>query len=189
MLKKPVRTSQLRIIGGQWRGRNLEFYAAEGLRPTGGRIRETLFNWLQGRVEGAECLDLFTGSGALAFEAASRGAARVVMVENNPATARSLRGQMAHFQTGGMEVWQGPALDYLRENESAFDLVLLDPPFTGHLLQQSLDLLASGRHLKSGAFCYLEYPRRETPDLPEGWAFFRQKSAGEVGYGLVCVSC
>lgn len=180
--------SQVRIIGGQWRGRNLEFSAADGLRPTGARIRETLFNWLQNIVEGANCLDLFTGSGAMAFEASSRGAGHVVMVENNPVTVRSLRGQIAQLQANNMEVWQGSALDFLQGNQSTFDLVLLDPPFAGSLLQESLENLVSGQHLNTGALCYLEYPQREIPNLPEGWRFFRQKKAGEVGYSLVCAS-
>ncbi|RUM92719.1 MAG: 16S rRNA (guanine(966)-N(2))-methyltransferase RsmD [Thiothrix sp.] len=180
--------SQLRIIGGQWRGRNLEFSVAEGLRPTGARIRETLFNWLQDRIEGASCLDLFTGSGALAFEACSRGAGRVVMVENNPLTARSLQGQMMQLQANNIELWQGSALDFLKDSQSTFDLVLLDPPFAGALLQPSIEALASGQHLNPGAFCYLEYPQREVPALPKGWYFHRQKKAGEVGYGLAGVS-
>ena len=184
----PTRQSQLRIIGGQWRGRNLKFSAADGLRPTGARIRETLFNWLQYKIVGAHCLDLFAGSGALAFEAVSREAAHVVMVENNPGTVRSLRGQITRFQVSNMELWQGSALDFLRDSRSTFDLVLLDPPFTGSLLRQSLERLASGQLLNSGALCYLEYPRHEIPDLPEGWHFFRQKKAGDVGYGLVCVA-
>lgn len=185
---KPVSKSQLRIIGGRWRGRSLEFSAADGLRPTGARIRETLFNWLQDRIEGANCLDMFTGSGALAFEASSRDAGRVVMVENNPLTIRSIREQMAQFQATNMELWQGSALDFLKDSQSTFDLVLLDPPFAGSLLQPSLERLASGQHLSSGAFCYLEYPQRDVPVLPKGWHFHRQKKAGEVGYGLAAVS-
>jgi 16S rRNA (guanine966-N2)-methyltransferase len=183
-----VHNSQVRIIGGQWRGRKLKFCPADGLRPTGDRIRETLFNWLQGVIEGAECLDLFTGSGALAFEAASRRAGRVVMVENNPLTQRSLREQIMQFQANNIELWQGSALDFLAQDKSAFDLVLLDPTFTGHLLRQSLEQLAHSGHLKPGAHCYLEYPQSDIPELPAGWRFIRQKKTGEVGYGLVCVS-
>jgi len=185
---KPASKSQLRIIGGQWRGRKVEFSAAEGLRPTGARIRETLFNWLQDKIEGANCLDLFTGSGALAFEASSRGAEHVVMVENNPATVRSLRSQVAQFNAHNIEVWQGSALDFLQGNQSTFDLILLDPPFAGKLLQQSLERLASGQHFNSGALCYIEYPQREIPTLPKGWHFLRQKKSGDVGYGLVGAS-
>jgi len=182
---KPTSKRQLRIISGQWRGRNVAFSAAEGLRPTGAKIRETLFNWLQDKIVGANCLDLFTGSGALAFEASSRGAEHVVMVENNPATVRSLRSQVAQFNAHNIEVWQGSALDFLQGNQSTFDLILLDPPFAGKLLQQSLERLASGQHFNVGALCYIEYPQRKIPLLPKGWHFLRQKKSGEVGYGLV----
>lgn len=180
--------TQLRIIGGQWRGRNLVFSAADGLRPTGARIRETLFNWLQDRIGGAHCLDLYAGSGALAFEAISRGARRVMMVEHNPVTAQSLRNQIARFEADNMEVWQGSALEFLNRNTSLFDIVLLDPPFASSLLQQSLEKLASGNHLNPDALCYLEYPQCEIPNLPEGWDFHRQKKAGDVGYGLVRIA-
>jgi 16S rRNA (guanine966-N2)-methyltransferase len=182
---KQANKNQLKIIGGQWRGRKLAFCNAEGLRPTGARIRETLFNWLQHDVEGMECLDLFAGSGALAFEASSRGAARVVMVERNPLTARSLREQMEKFQADNIELWQGSALDFLEANRSLFDLVLLDPPFATPLLEQTLEALVSGKHLSVGALCYFEFPRREIPALPHRWRFIRQKQAGDVGYGLV----
>jgi 16S rRNA (guanine966-N2)-methyltransferase len=182
---KRANKNQLKIIGGEWRGRKLEFCDAEGLRPTGARIRETLFNWLQHDVEGMKCLDLFAGSGALAFEASSRGAARVVMVEKNPVTGQSLREQMEQFQVNNIELWQGSALDFLQENCSLFDLVLLDPPFTTSLLEQTLEALVSGKHLSADALCYFEFPRREIPALPHHWHFIRQKQAGDVGYGLV----
>lgn len=178
---------QVRIIGGQWRGRRIEFYAACGLRPTGDRIRETLFNWLQGEVENADCLDLFTGSGALAFEAASRGARRVVMIENNRATQRQLQNQIALFKATNIELVPGTAQGYLQDYRQAFDLIFLDPPFDRTFLPEIIDLLGRGHHLKPHTKIYLEYPFMEIPDLPPGWAFVRQKKTGEVGYGLVAL--
>ena len=176
---------QVRIIGGQWRGRKLQFFGAEGLRPTGDRIRETLFNWLQPSIEGSRCLDLFAGSGALGFEAASRGAAEVVMVEYHPATVRQLQSQIALFDADNLSVRQGSALHYLNNLTAAVDLVFLDPPFHSDLLQLSLDAIKPDRMLRPNGRIYLEYPLRQPPSLPPGMDFIRQKKAGEAGYGLI----
>ncbi len=147
-------------------------------------MRETLFNWLQPRIEGAKCLDLFAGSGALAFEAASRGAARVLMVESNPATVRQLYSQITLFQGGSLVIQQGSALEYLQQLKEPQDVIFLDPPFHSDLLRQSLQLIDPPRHLRRGGRIYLEYPSRSEPELPSGLVFQRQKKAGEVGYGL-----
>jgi len=172
------------MIGGQWRGRWITFHAARGLRPTGGRIRETLFNWLQGEVENARCLDLFAGSGALAFEAASRGASQVVMVENNASTQRQLQRQIAVLKATHIKLWSGTAKNYLQQHPQAFDLIFLDPPFVDSGLPEMLHLLVQGGQLKTHTKVYLEYPQANTPELPSGWKFIRQKKTGEVGYGI-----
>jgi len=179
---------QVRIIAGQWRGRKLHFVGAEGLRPTGDRMRETLFNWLQPSIEGSRCLDLFAGSGALGFEAASRGAANVEMVEYNPATVRQLQSQIARFDATNLSVTQGSALQYLQQLDQPVDLIFLDPPFHSDLLQLSLDSIDPGTMLRPNGRIYLEYPLRREPTLPAGMAFIRQKKAGDVGYGLIAVA-
>lgn len=151
-------------------------------------MRETLFNWLQPHIEGSHCLDLFAGSGALGFEAASRGAAKVDMIEYNPATVRQLQSQIRLFNADNLSVTQGSALHYLQRLDQPVDLIFLDPPFHSELLQLSLDALDPINMLRPNGKVYLEYPLRRPPTLPAGMAFTRQKKAGDVGYGLIAMS-
>lgn len=174
----------LRIIGGRWRRRQLAIAPVEGLRPTPDRVRETLFNWLGQQLDGLHCLDLFAGSGALGFEAASRGAAQVTLVE---ADARAARQLLAHCETLGagatVQVVRGDALNFLRDArpDRTFDLVFLDPPYALGLLPQCLAALP--RRLAPEARVYLE----DAVPLatPPGWALLRQGRAGRVHYGLL----
>ena len=177
----------MRIIAGRYRGRWLEVPAQPGLRPTGNRIRETLFNWLAPVVEGARCLDLFAGSGALGFEAASRGAARVVLVDSNPAQIRLLVEARDRLQAETVEVVAADALDWLASPAPGqFDLVFVDPPFQAGLTAGCCAALASGGWLAAGALVYLETARRAVvPQLPPVWTVVRAREAGEVRYLLV----
>ena len=176
---------ELRIIAGRWRGRRWRFPAAATIRPTPDRVRETLFNWLQSRVPGARCLDLYAGSGALGLEALSRGAASVLFVENDAAAARALRALLAEWDGGGGTVVQADAPHFLAQAARPFDLVFLDPPFTAGLLDMSCERLAVGDWLAPGACVYVEHARRAAPPpLPEGWRELRAGAAGEVGYHL-----
>ncbi|MBE0509198.1 MAG: 16S rRNA (guanine(966)-N(2))-methyltransferase RsmD [Chromatiales bacterium] len=178
-------TNQLRIIGGQWRGRKLRFADGEGLRPTTDRIRETLFNWLQGIIEGARCLDLYAGSGALGLEALSRGAGEVVFWEKNPKAVHALRENLALLKAGQAELVQTNSLQALQGPARPFDLVFVDPPFGRERLQPSLDLLASGGWLAPGARIYIEHASKgEGFELPPGWELLRSKQAGQVAYHL-----
>jgi len=176
----------LRIVAGEWRGRRLAVPAAPGLRPTPDRVRETLFNWLQGIVPGARCLDLFAGAGGLGFEAASRGAARVVMVEAAPRVAAHLREQVRLLDAAErMEVVAGDAFQYLARCDEGFDLVFLDPPFHADLLDKALATLAREGCLRPGARVYVEYAASgEPPALPEGWAIAREGRAGDSAHLL-----
>ncbi len=180
------RSNQVRIIAGQWRGRKLSFAAGEGLRPTSDRIRETLFNWLAPLLPGASCLDLFAGSGALGFEAASRGAARVVMVESRRETVASLRENRQRLSAECVEILQQDAESYLSARPESFDVVFLDPPFSDPaLLEKSIQMLSESGSLKSGASIYLEMPVKvPVPALPESWIEQKQKKAGQVVYRL-----
>jgi 16S rRNA (guanine966-N2)-methyltransferase len=159
--------------------------AAPGLRPTPDRVRETLFNWLQGRLAGARCLDLFAGSGALGFEAASRGAAEVVMVERGAQVARHLRAVAAGLPEAPVRVIRADALRFLRDgNGGRFDVVFLDPPYGSGLLERVLRLLPGA--LCASARVYAELPTGESlPLLPEGWRVIRSTRAGEVGAYLI----
>ena len=177
-------TNQLRIIGGKWRGRKLDFPDAEGLRPTGDRVRETLFNWLSAFLPGAHCLDLFAGSGALGLEALSRGAGHTTLIERNAIAARNLRG---HCQTlaADASVIESNALNWLEQNTGdRFELVFLDPPFGKNLLEPSCSLLENNGWLTEQAMIYVECAANETPPVPANWQLYREKLSGQVAYRL-----
>jgi 16S rRNA (guanine966-N2)-methyltransferase len=176
---------QLRIIGGQWRGRKLRFPALDGLRPTGDRIRETLFNWLQLELPGARCLDLFAGSGALGLEALSRGCSHCTLVEQNGTAVQHLRANAALLAASTGQIEQADALHWLsRYQGPSFDLVFLDPPFGANLWQACIDLLEQGDRLASPSTIYLEMPVGLPLQTPANWQLHRDKTAGEVCYRL-----
>ncbi len=176
---------RLRIVGGEWRGRRLPVLDQPGLRPTPDRVRETLFNWLAPLIRGAHCLDLYAGSGALGFEAASRGAGRVVMIEKSANLVRVLRENRLLLDTRQVEVIHADAGPWLAGQAEPFDLVFLDPPFAEDLLGPSCAALAQGSWLARGARVYLEASATTGfPVLPEGWRLVRAKQAGQVRYGL-----
>ncbi len=171
----------MRIIGGEWRGRRIRFPSAAELRPTPDRVRETLFNWLQGVIGAARCLDLFAGSGALGLEALSRGAAETVFVEREPRVAAALRDTLAALGDGRGRVIVADAFRYLGGAPTRFDVVFLDPPFAQGRLGELCTLLEDGGWLASGAYVYLEAAARgEAPALPAAWEATRATRAGEV---------
>lgn len=176
--------NEFRIIGGRWRRRRLTFPPLPGIRPSPDRVRETLFNWLRDRIEGARCLDLFAGSGALGLEALSRGAAQVVFVDQAPEVAEALRRHLAQLQATGAELVREDALRWLRNRPPPFDLVFLDPPFDSDLLPLACQALEDNACLKDGAYIYIEYPEDRAPALPGSWRIHRQSRAGRVGYAL-----
>lgn len=177
--------SQLRIIAGHWRGRKLSFLDREGLRPTPDRVRETLFNWLQADIAGSRCLDLFAGSGALGFEAASRGAKSVVMLERDTATVDKLKDNINQLQAECIEVACIDAIEYLQADSQKFDVVFVDPPYQSDLLVRCCALLEQKHWLANHAKIYLECDvHDELKGLPENWRCERSKKAGQVGYHL-----
>lgn len=178
--------NEVRIIAGRWRGRRLRFPADSGIRPTPDRVRETLFNWLQGSIEGARCLDLFAGSGALGIEALSRGADSVVLVERDPRTTAYLQTTLAALGASGGEVRKVDVQTFLRSAGRRFDVVFLDPPFVEGALAPLLAALVDGGQLARGAHVYVEHAARDgLPTLPAGLEPRRSKRAGEVGYHLL----
>jgi len=177
--------NQLRIIAGRWRGRRLSFAPVAGLRPTPDRVRETLFNWLDPCIRGAHCLDLFAGSGALGIEAASRGADRVVLVDDNPAVIATLRQQLQLLQATRIELLQSRVQPWLATAGEPFDIVFLDPPFRQGLLPACLHALQHGGWLADEAWIYIEAERHLELALPEGWQLLRSKHAGQLDYHLV----
>jgi 16S rRNA (guanine(966)-N(2))-methyltransferase RsmD len=176
-----TRPNTVRIIGGLWRSRIIEFPDAEDLRPTPDRVRETLFNWLGRDLTGMACLDLFAGSGALGFEALSRGAAAVVMIEKNPAALRALRDNARKLDATGLTVVRGDALEFVRSARSRFDVVFVDPPYRLGMQVAALGLLRG--LLAEGGRVYVESDAVFEP--PRGWAIFRRSRAGNVHFHLL----
>lgn len=177
--------SQLRIIAGQWRGRKLPFPAVDGLRPTGDRIRETLFNWLQGDVHGARCLDLFSGSGALGLEALSRGAAHTTFLELNSTACRQLRENIAALKANSAQVVQTDTLAWLKSPiEDTFDIVFLDPPFAAELWDATIFELSHSSLMADTASVYIETPRNTQTIVPTHWQLRREKFSGDICYRL-----
>ena len=179
--------NRVRLIGGSHGGRRLQFSAAMGLRPTADRVRETLFNWLQQDIAMARCLDLFSGSGALGFEAASRGAAHVTMIESQRNVFRSLQQNLSLLQLQDViRLVNADALRWLQGRAEMHQLVFLDPPFNKKLMQPVIDQLECGGWLAPGALIYLEQDlHEESPQLPDNWRIIRDKTAGQVRYQLV----
>lgn len=170
---------RLRLIGGQWRGRILSFPDADGLRPTGDRQRETLFNWLQMDIPGARCLDLFAGSGALGLEALSRGASHCTLLELNPRACAQLADNARLLDATAAEVINTNSLTWLEQSPARpHDVVFLDPPFAANLWQACIDAL--GRHdwLSPEAAVYIEAPGDLTFQVPAHWLLHREKRAG-----------
>jgi len=181
-----MREGRLRIIGGRWRGRRISVPAFDGVRPTPDRVRETLFNWLQPVIEGARCLDLFAGSGALALEAVSRGAKAVVCVERDHRVADALRAVTAELPAPEIEVQCRDAFDFLDGTGQPFEIVFLDPPFAAGLVPRCLERLVAGGWLAPRGWIYVEAETELTEDaLAEGFELIRGKRAGDVCYHLV----
>ena len=170
------------MIGGRWKRSKLPVADRPGLRPTPDRVRETLFNWLGQDLEGWRCLDAFAGSGALGLEAASRGAARVLLVERDPVVAAQLREIAQRLRADCVEVSCADALALLRQlPPGCFDLVFVDPPYGSGLLQPALD--AASTLISSGGYAYVEDDH--TLDVPAGWTLCREGKAGAVCYHLL----
>jgi len=173
--------SQVRIIGGVWRRRWLRFGEAPGLRPTPDRVRETLFNWLGQTLTEKRCLDLFAGSGALGFEAASRGAREVVMVEHNPRVFHGLEENRGRLGASNVELAAADALKYLAQCQRKFDVIFLDPPFQRNVLDQILPLI--GTRLAMDGVVYIESERPVAANA--AWVLWRSGKAGGVHYHLL----
>lgn len=180
-----AKSNLVRIIGGEWRSRRISFPDHEGLRPSGDRVRETLFNWLGQDLSGQRCLDLFAGSGALGFEALSRGASCVVMVEKSRSVCEALRRNAGLLAAKNLQVHCADALEFATaaaaDAAARFDVVFLDPPFGSTLLAQALPRVVP--LLRPGARVYLESAKEFAPS--GGWRILRHGRAGQVHYTLV----
>ena len=157
-----------------------------GLRPTGNRIRETLFNWLAPYIEGATCLDLFAGSGALSFEALSRGAKSCTALDNNPAVIAQLKANQSQLKASNLQILGADSRNYLQHTEAReqFDIVFMDPPFATTLHHEISLLLTNNLWLSPGALIYSELPVSEPSLAMPNWQLLKEKTAGEVKYCL-----
>lgn len=173
--------NEVRIIGGEWRSRIITFSSNTDLRPTPDRVRETIFNWLGQDLSGKTCLDLFAGSGAMGFEAASRGAERVVMVESNPKTLKVLETNSRKLRAKQIQLVGMEALKFLASNQQLFDVIFLDPPFRLGLLPKLLSLLPL--HLTEDGVAYVEGDSLTEPGTD--WLAWRKGHAGKVYYQLL----
>ena len=184
---KKAPAGRLRIVAGNWRSRLLEIADVPGLRPTSERVRETLFNWLAPHIEGARCLDLFAGTGALGLEALSRGAASVVFVERSRPAVNVLEKNARALDAPDAVIHHGDALEFLKTLEpSSFDVVFLDPPFAEGLLEETCKAIESSGVLAAGGLMYLEQDKAQSqPALPANWTTVKDKMAGQVRYSLV----
>jgi len=195
MKKNHPAQREIRIIGGQYRGRKLAVPHEDGLRPTPSRVRETLFNWLAVPIVGARVLDAFAGSGALAVEACSRGAREVIAMDNNPAACAVIHEHIqrlgCYYSNDGrgfIEVWQADVFSYLQHYSpqgKPYNIVFLDPPFNQGLLPRCAKLLEESGWLAENAliYCESEIPAARL-GLPQNWQALREKQAGQVHYSL-----
>ncbi|HTM64334.1 MAG TPA: 16S rRNA (guanine(966)-N(2))-methyltransferase RsmD [Gammaproteobacteria bacterium] len=181
-----MKPGTVRIIAGQWRSRRLKVPDIKDLRPTPDRVRETLFNWLSQMIAGARCLDLFAGSGVLGFEALSRGASKVVMVDESSEVVELLREQLQLFHAENGEVVRAKIPGQLKLAEEPFDIVFVDPPYQSGLLLPVCKYLEEQKFLADGAYIYLEAAETiKDNDLPLGWHIIKSSKAGQVAFHLV----
>ena len=174
---------EVRIVGGQWKRSKLVVKDSPGLRPTPQRVREQLFNWLGQDLTGWRCLDAFAGSGALGFEAGSRGAAEVVLLEREPMLVAQLRAAQQKLNAGALRIERADALAWMRQaTPGAFDLVLLDPPFDAAWRADAIE--AAARLVHVGGYLYVEAPAA-LASIPEGFSVWRSDRAGAVNVHLL----
>jgi len=181
---KKAATGNIRIIAGKHRGRKLPVLMAEGLRPTTDRVKETVFNWLMPYIHDANCLDCFAGAGSLGFEALSRGAAQVSLIELNNAAAKQLQANKQLLNADNITVINTNSLTFLKSStKQHYDIVFIDPPFRQGLVTQTAELLNNG-WLTSQALIYVEMEIQSEQQLPNNWQLLKEKVAGQVAYRL-----
>jgi 16S rRNA (guanine966-N2)-methyltransferase len=180
-MSKSGKNNSVRIIGGDWRGRRLPIADVPGLRPSGDRSRETLFNWLQPWIPAADCADLFAGTGALGFEAASRGAASVLMIEKHPRALEVLRQSAEQLQAVQVNLHGGGAMSMIEDlKPDSLDVVFVDPPFDSNLAGVVMERLDNIGCVRRGGFVYVESPANNPVMPPAGWRVWRDQQLGEV---------
>ena len=184
--RKPIKGGFIRLISGKWRGKKLPVKDIEGLRPTTDRTKETLFNWLMHDINDSNCLDCFSGSGSLAFEALSRFANKVTLLEKDKSVVKQLQENLVALEVTNAEVIATDSIQYLSQIATEqYNIVFIDPPFNKNLVQSCCDTLQQNNYLAEDALIYIE---REVElnnlSLPASWTLLKEKSTGQVTYQL-----
>ncbi|GLS92282.1 ribosomal RNA small subunit methyltransferase D [Psychromonas marina] len=184
--RKSIKGGFIRLISGKWRGKKLPVKDIEGLRPTTDRTKETLFNWLMHDINDASCLDCFSGSGSLAFEALSRFAQKVTLLEMDKTVVKQLRENITALNADNASIIEGDSLRYLSQVATEqFNIVFIDPPFNKGLVQPCCDALQANSYLAPDALIYIECEvELKDLNLPTSWQLLKQKSTGQVTYQL-----
>jgi len=184
--RKPMTDGFIRLISGQWKGKKLPVKDKQGLRPTTDRTKETLFNWLMHDIRDANCLDCFSGSGSLGFEALSRYAKYCTFLELDKQVANQLQTNLNTLKIDNAQIIQTDSLQYLMQTATTkYDVVFIDPPFNQGLAQPCIDQLASQDHLADQCLIYVEVENTlNTIKFPEGWSLLKEKTSGQVRYQL-----
>ena len=184
--RKPMTDGFIRLISGQWKGKKLPVKDKQGLRPTTDRTKETLFNWLMHDIRDANCLDCFSGSGSLGFEALSRYAKYCTFLELDKQIANQLQTNLNTLKIDNAQIIQTDSLQYLMQAATIkYDVVFIDPPFNQGLAQPCIDQLASQDHLADQCLIYVEVENTlNTIEFPENWSLLKEKTSGQVRYQL-----
>ena len=184
--KKSIKLGFIRLISGKWRGKKLPVINKEGLRPTTDRTKETLFNWLMHDIRDANCLDCFSGSGSLAFEALSRFANHALLLERDKTASQQLQENLTALHIDNAQVIQTDSISYLQQTANqTFDVVFVDPPFNQNLVTPCCEALEKNGYLTDNALIYVEIESKATQvTLPANWKLLKEKSTGQVSYSL-----
>lgn len=180
-------SNQVRIIGGNFRGQKITFSNSQGLRPTGNRIKETLFNWLASSILNSNCLDLFAGSGSLGIESISRGAKSVTMIEKNRSAFVAIKKSCSRLGIKDISLVETDSMKWLahKNDLESFDVVFLDPPFDSDLISSCCELLEKNLFLAKSAYIYIETTRNHRIlTVPDNWKLVKEKNTGQVAYKL-----
>ena len=180
---------KVKILSGSWKGRNISFLDQSDLRPTKNIIKETLFNWIQKDIQDSICIDMFAGSGSLGFEAASRGAKKVYMIDNNLEITNHLRSQKDYIGAKNISIINLSAFDFLKKNlEDLANVIFLDPPFSLGIIEKVIKELSSSDNLADKCKIYVEIPYKKNIEFqintPINWELLKSKKSGEVAYLL-----
>lgn len=176
-----IKTNQVRINAGVWRSRLLKFPDVEGLRPTPERVRQTVFNWMGQDLTGKNCLDLFAGTGAFGFEALSRNAKSVTMIEQSGSVFQALLANQRLLNAENAQIFQADALLFLQQNKQQFDVIFCDPPYNKAWLDKLLPIL--NQSLSKNGVVYVEAEYQLVPN--DTWRVIKQNKAGSVVYHLL----